>query len=91
MTFRSEPVMWIVAGGTTGVQALMQLLIAFNVPITPSQQTAVTTFVGVIVALIARANVTPISSLPAGVAGQIADNKAAAAADKATASDARVP
>lgn len=74
---RSEPAMVIIAGGTTLVQAFMQLLLAFDVPITQAQQAAVTAFVGVILGFLTRANVTPMSSLPPGVAGEIADKKAA--------------
>jgi len=78
---RSEPAMIIIAGGTTLVQAVMQLLLAFDVPITQEQQAAVTAFVGVILGFLTRANVVPSASLPAGVAGQIADERAARAAD----------
>jgi len=77
-----EPVMVLVAGGTTLFQAFMQLLISFNVPITGAQQAAITGLVGIILGLLTRAQVTPMSSLPPGVFGEIADNKAAAAADK---------
>ena len=77
-----EPVLWLVGGGTTLVQAVMQVLIAFNVPITSAQQAAITTLVGLIFALIARGQVVPTTALPAGVAGQIADAKAAKAAEK---------
>jgi len=79
---RSEPAMVIIAGGTTLVQATMQLLIAFGIDITGPQQAAVSTFVGIILGFLTRANVTPTSALPAGVAGQIADEKAARQADK---------
>lgn len=78
----NEPIRWIVGGGTALVQAILQLLIAFNVPITPAQNTAVTTLAGLLLAEYARSQVTPVATLPPGVAGQIADNKAAAAADK---------
>ncbi len=73
-----EPVMVIIAGGTTLVQAFMQLLIVFNVPITGPQQAAITTFVGIILGLLARTQVTPMSTLPPGVAGEIANAKALA-------------
>lgn len=73
--------MIIIAGGTTFVQATMQLLIAFDVPITNAQQAAVTTFVGIILGFLTRANVTPMASLPVGVAGRIADAKAAKKAE----------
>jgi hypothetical protein len=75
-----EPVIFLVAGGTGLVQAIMQFLIAFNVPITGAQQAAITTLAGIIFALLTRTQVTPMATLPAGVAGKIAD---AAAADKA--------
>lgn len=78
----SEPVMFIVAGGTGLVQAVMQFLIAFNVPITGAQQAAITTLAGIIFALLTRAQVTPVATLPPGVAGKIADEKAAQAAEK---------
>ncbi len=78
----TEPAMVIISGGTVLVQAVMQLLLAFDVPITQAQQAAVTAFVGVILGLITRMNVTPTATLPAGVAGQIADEKAARQADK---------
>jgi hypothetical protein len=77
-----EPVLALVVGGGTIVQAFLQLLIAFHVPISNIQQAAIMGLVTAILALIARNNVTPVSSLPPGVAGQIADTKAAKAADK---------
>jgi len=77
----TEPAMAIVGGGTVLVQAVMQLLLAFDVPITQAQQAAITTLVGVILGFLTRANVTPTASLPIGVAGQIADAKAARKAD----------
>ena len=79
--FNSEPAMAIVGGGTVLVQAVMQLLLAFDVPITQAQQAAITTLVGVILGFLTRANVTPMASLPVGVAGEIADAKAARKAD----------
>ena len=79
-----EPVLWLVAGGTGLAQAIMQTMIAFNVPISNAQQAAITSLVGVIVALLARTQVTPMSTLPPGVAGKIAD---ANAADKAERKD----
>ena len=80
--WRTEPAMVLMGGGTVIVQAFMQLLIAFDVPITQAQQAAVTAFVGIILGFLARANVTPTAALPAGVAGQIADAKAARQADE---------
>ena len=81
----SEPAMILVGGGTALVQAIMQVLIVFDVPITPPQQAAVTALVGVILGLLTRLNVTPTASLPPGVAGQIADEKAVRAAEKSEA------
>ncbi len=78
---RTEPSMVIMAGGTAIVQAVMQVLIEFGVHVTSGQQASVTALVGVILAFLTRANVTPTSALPAGVAGQIADAKAARQAD----------
>jgi uncharacterized membrane protein YvlD (DUF360 family) len=77
-----EPVLVIIAGVGTIVQLFMVVLIAFGVPITSEQQAAITALIGAILALIVRPLVTPMASLPPGVAGEIADNKAAAAADK---------
>lgn len=72
-----EPVLVLVAGGTTLVQAILQVLIAFHVPISPAQNAALTTLTGVVLAAWARAHVTPTASLPPGVAAQIADQKTA--------------
>jgi hypothetical protein len=77
-----EPVMALVVGGGTVVQAFLQLLIAFKVPISSIQQAAIMALVTAVLALIARNNVTPMTSLPPGVAGQIADDKAARAAER---------
>lgn len=77
-----EPVIIIIAGIGTVVQLFLAVLIAFDVPITGQQQAAITALVGAILALIVRPLVTPMSSLPPGVAGEIADNKAAASAEK---------
>ena len=80
--WRKEPAMVIVGGGTVLAQAVMQVLIAAGVPISGELQAALTTLIGLILGYATRANVTPMSTLPAGVAGQIADNKAAAAAGR---------
>jgi hypothetical protein len=85
MDWKKEPVMVLVGGGTTLVQAFIQLLIAFGVPINGAQQAAITTLVTIILGLLARTQVTPMSSLPAGVAGDIAEEKAVRAADRAKA------
>lgn len=77
----SEPALVIMAGGTAIVQALMQVLIEFGAHITSGQQASVTALVGIILGFLTRANVTPTAALPAGVAGQIADAKAARQAD----------
>lgn len=71
-----EPILILVGGGTALVQAFLQLLIAFNVPITSAQSAALTTFAGLLVAAYARTHVTPVASLPPGVAAKIADNNA---------------
>lgn len=78
---RTEPVIVIVAGVGTVVNLFMMVLIAFDVPINGIQQAAINALVGGILALIVRPLVTPMSSLPPGVAGAIADSKAARAAD----------
>ena len=72
-----EPIRWLVGGGTALVQAILQLLIVFNVPITPAQNAAITTVAGLLIAEYSRSQVTPMATLPAGVAGKIADAKAA--------------
>jgi len=77
-----EPVLVIIAGVGTVIQLFMALLIAFDVPITSGQQAAISAFVGGILALIVRPLVTPMATLPPGVAGDIADRKAANAAEK---------
>ncbi len=82
MNFNREPVLWTVAGGTTLLQAAMQVLIAFGIAITPGQQAALTAFAGTALALWARSQVTPVASLPPGVAGEIADAKAARAVSR---------
>jgi hypothetical protein len=56
---KSEPLMIWVAGGGTVVQALMQLAIAFGVPLTSAQQAAITTVATVVFGLIARSYVSP--------------------------------
>jgi Asp/Glu/hydantoin racemase len=82
MDWKKEPAMVFVFGGTGLVQALMQLLIAFNVPISPAQQAAITTVAGLVLAFLTRQNVTPTSSLPPGVVGAMAEIKALRQADK---------
>ena len=76
-----EPVLVVVAGGTGLVQAVIQVLIAFNVPLTTAQVSALTALATVLLAAIARTMVVPTSQLPPGVAGAMADAKAAKAAD----------
>jgi len=63
-------------------QEFYGLLIAFNVPITEAQQASITVLTGIIFGLITRTQVTPMATLPAGGAGEIADAKAANAARK---------
>lgn len=77
LSVSAEPVMWVVGVGTGIVQAGLQVLIAFGVPITSIQQAALTALAVAILAAWARAHVAPMASLPPGVAGQIADAKAA--------------
>jgi len=82
MDWRKEPAVVIVGGGTLITQAFLQVLVAAGVPISSELQAALTGLVGVILGFLTRANVTPTASLPPGVAGQIADRKAAKAAEK---------
>lgn len=77
----NEPALVIIAGGTAITQAFIQVLIAAGVPISGELQAAITALVGVILGLVTRLNVTPMSSLPPGVAGEIADAKAARKVD----------
>jgi hypothetical protein len=83
MTFNREPVLWTVAGGTSVLQAAFWVLIEFGVEITPGQQAALTAFASAALAFWARSQVTPMASLPPGVAGEIADAKSARAAERA--------
>jgi len=74
----SEPVLVIVGGGTALVQIGLQLLTKFGgIEIPPETSAAIASLVGLILASWARNRVTPMSTLPAGVAGKIADAKAA--------------
>jgi hypothetical protein len=75
-----EPVLVILGGGTALVQAVLHLLIVFNIPISPAQDAAITSVAGIILAACVRAQVTPNSVLPPGVPQQIADAKALKAA-----------
>lgn len=79
---RTEPVIVYTAGGTAIVQIVMALLVSYGVEITPTQQALWTSLTTAIFALIARQQVTPVASLPPGVAGDIADAKAAKAAER---------
>jgi hypothetical protein len=72
-----EPILVIVAGGTSLVQAIIQVLLAFHVPLTVTQVSALTTLASVLLAAIARAMVVPTSQLPPGAAAAIADAKLA--------------
>lgn len=72
-----EPLWTILGGGTALVQAVLQLLIAFNVTITSAQSAAITALATILLTWYARRQVTPMATLPPGVAGQIADAKAA--------------
>lgn len=71
-----EPLMIIVGGGIALFQAFMEVLIAFHVPLTMQQEVSLTTLVGLLLASIARTQTTPMATLPAGVAAQIAANNA---------------
>lgn len=72
-----EPLWTIIGGGTALVQAVLQLLIAFDIPLTSAQSGAITAVATILLTWYARRQVTPMSTLPAGVAAQIADAKAA--------------
>lgn len=56
-----EPILVLVAGGGAILQALLATLVAFGVPITQPEQTAVTALVTVVLGVIARAYVTPVT------------------------------
>lgn len=71
-----EPVLWLVGGGTTLVQAVLQLLVALHVPISTELNAAITTLAGILLAAYTRSHVTPVATLPAGVAAKIAEAKA---------------
>mgnify|MGYP001619088772 FL=1 len=64
-------------------RACLLALMAFGFTITNEQMAAVMLVVELALALFTRATVTPMASLPPGVAGEIADRKAANAAEKA--------
>ncbi len=64
------------------VRAILLALMAFGFDITPEQMGAVMLVAELGLALFTRATVTPMSSLPPGVAGEIADNKHAAQASR---------
>lgn len=83
MGMGTEPVRWFVGGGTALVQAILQLLIALGVPISTELNVAITTVAGLLLAEYTRAQVTPMATLPPGVAGQIADASAARAVEAA--------
>ena len=71
-----EPILVIVAGGTALVQAVLQLLIAAHVSISPELAAAIQALASVLLAAYGRSQVTPMATLPAGVAAKIADAKA---------------
>ena len=74
----SEPVLVIVGGGTALVQIGLQLLAKYSgIEITPTMTAALTSLAALLLASWARNRVTPMNTLPAGVAGKIADAKAA--------------
>lgn len=63
-------------------RACLLALMAFGFTITNEQMAAVMLVVELALAQFTRANVTPVVSLPPGVAGTIADAKAAKAAER---------
>jgi len=74
----SEPVLVIVGGGTAVAQIVLQLLAKYGgLDIPPEMNAAISSLVGLLLASWARNRVTPMNTLPAGVAGKIADAKAA--------------
>lgn len=73
-----EPLWGILGGGTALVQAILQTLIAFHVPISAEQAAGLTAIATILLTAYARTHVTPVSTLPPGVAAQIADAKTAA-------------
>jgi hypothetical protein len=68
----SEPLV-TVASITAGVAAFLALLMAFGIPVTPEQQTAILRVVAVgapiVVALVARGSVTPNARVVEGLDG----------------------
>ncbi len=74
-----EPVFVIVTGGTAITQIVLRILAKYTgVDISPGETAAITSLVGLSLSLWARNLVTPMASLPPGVAGEIADAKIAA-------------
>lgn len=72
---KREPVLLLIGGGTALVQAALHVLVAFHVPLSTDQQAALTVLAGVLLAAYARTHVTPMATLPPGVASQIASEK----------------
>lgn len=70
-----EPILILIAGGTALVQGLLQLAAAFGLHLTSEQVAALTTVAGILLAAYARSHVTPVATLPPGVAAQIADTR----------------
>lgn len=76
----TEPILVIVAGGTTLVQAVLHLLVVFGYPLTIDQQAAITTVTSLLFAAYARSKVVPVAVIPPGAKDAIADAKASATA-----------
>ena len=77
-----EPVLFITIGGMALVQALLGVYTAFVGPLSPEKTAAVTGLATIVLAILARMQVTPVATLPPGVAGQIAAAKTTQEVDK---------
>jgi hypothetical protein len=58
-----EPVLFLVIGGQVLVQATLQTLIAFGVPIGGSREAAISSLAAVVIGILTRMQVTPVASL----------------------------
>ncbi len=74
----NEPVWTLVAGLGAVIQALIAVALAFGVPLTVGQVTAINTLVGVIIAWLLRARVSPTTGTQDGTtifpAGSVKQN-----------------
>lgn len=77
-----EPLLFIQIGGMALVQAVMGVYTAFGGALTVQHVTAINGLATVTLTALARLCVVPTAQLPPGVASQIANQKAAAAAEK---------